>query len=112
MLSLAGCSVGAWVYVIQQGDPSLVLHRLAFFVTFFLATMMVVASINYYLSCKLAPDLYSQPPPTLSLRRGVVGGTLLSLLAWLQLVRALNVVNLGLLVAVAIGLEVYLTLRR
>ncbi|MBI5955461.1 MAG: hypothetical protein HY871_00520 [Chloroflexi bacterium] len=102
----------AWLYLINNAEPSDASARLLFFVFLVWALLPTLSVAFYLLSIRLNRDEYTEPSVWASLRRGLLVTTLVTVSAWLLLLGALNRTNFVLLVGVALFIELFFWLKR
>ncbi|MEW6232052.1 MAG: hypothetical protein AB1566_07045 [Chloroflexota bacterium] len=102
----------AWLYLVNNAEPSEALARLLFFVFLVWALFPTLSVAFYLLSIRLNRDEFSEPSVWASLRRGLLITTLVTVSAWLLLLGALNRTNFVLLVGVVLFIELFFWLRR
>ena len=113
MISSVAC-VLSWLglaYVVLRTDPGIALHRLAFLVLLFVATLTAFSPIAHFLHFRFTAAGSYRSDVRRSFREGGLVALFFVLCAWLRMTEALNWVN-GLLLLSALALiEVFVLAR-
>jgi hypothetical protein len=100
-------SWAALAYVVNYTDPEISVHRLAFLVLLFLASLTTVSPLAYLLHLRFAGDRSYRRDVQTSFREGGLAALFLVLCTWLRMGDALNWVNALLLLSALALVEVF-----